>query len=435
MFCLSIFRPRAGARAHGIYRAASLIVPICLLLASGGGQKAWGQTNWTRWRGPEGTGHTQQKLPVEWDVEDVAWRVELPGRGQSSPIVWEDRIFLTSSEEGGGQRVILCLDRADGRMLWKQVAWTGDPEKVHEMNPWASATCATDGERVVAFFGHGGLHCYDVEGNKLWSRELGDFAGPWGTAASPIIVDDLVVQNCDADDSSFLIALNKETGAEVWRTERQAIRGWSTPIVIEHDGRREIVLNGHYGVNAYDPATGKELWFCKGSIGRGTPTVAPYRDLLISVCGRTGGEMIAVRMGGEGDVSQSHEVWRVPRRGSRDLPSPTVVDKYLMVISFRPGLGSCYDAASGKQLWKSRLSGEFCASPIVSNGLLYVPNEDGETFVIRPGDSLQIVARNRVNSTPDEIFRASLAPSDGQLLLRSDRALYCIGRRSTPASE
>ncbi len=428
-------RPHVGGRCHAISRAASLIVPICLLLASAGVETAQAQTNWPRWRGPDGTGHTSQKLPVQWSERDVVWRVELPGRGQSSPIVWGDRIFLTSSEDGGRRRLVLCLDRGDGHLLWKRAAWEGAPEKVHEMNPWASATCATDGERVVAFFGHGGLHCYDVEGNKLWSRELGDFAGPWGTAASPIIVDDLVVQNCDADESSFLIALNKETGAEVWRTERQAIRGWSTPIVIEHDGRREIVLNGHHGVNAYDPLTGKELWFCKGSIGRGTPTVAPYRDLLISVCGRTGGEMIAVRMGGEGDISQSHEAWRVPRRGSRDLPSPTVIDDYLMVISFRPGLGSCYDAASGKELWKARLSGEFCASPIVADGLLYVPNEEGETFVIRPGDSLQIVARNRVNSTPDEIFRASLAPSDGQLLLRSDRALYCIGKRPAQASE
>ncbi|MCO6454141.1 MAG: DUF1080 domain-containing protein [Pirellulaceae bacterium] len=392
------------------------------------------QTNWPRWRGPEGTGHTDQQLPVEWTADDVQWRTELPGVGQSSPVVWGDRVFLTASEEKGRQRIVMCLDRTDGKLLWQHVAWTGDPETTHAMNPWASASCATDGQHVAAFFGRGGLHCYDFEGNKLWSRELGNFEGPWGTASSPVIVDDLVIQTCDADDQAFMIGLNVQTGAEVWRTPRQPMRGWSTPILVQRDGRRELIVNGHYGINAYDPATGKDLWFCQGSTGRGTPTVAPFEDLVISVCGRPG-EMVACRMGGNGDVSQSHEAWRVPRRGGRDLPSPTVVGKYLMVISFRPGIASCYDAASGKELWKERLAGEFSASPIVSRGLIYIPSEQGETCVIRPGERLDVVARNRVNNQPDEIFRASLAPSDGQLLLRSDSALYCIGKPAEQKSD
>ncbi len=407
--------------------ARLLPVWTVLLLVASQAVNLAAETNWTRWRGPQGNGHTDQKLPVQWSEQDVVWRTDLPGRGQSSPVVWGDRIFLTAALEDGRERVVLCLNRKDGRILWQKTAWTGSPEKTHAMNPWASATCATDGQRVVAFFGKGGLHCYDMEGNKLWSRDLGSFEGPWGTAASPIIVGDLVIQNCDADETAYLLGVDKQTGADVWRTPREAVRGWSTPIVVENNGRTELVVNGHVGINAYDPQSGKELWFCKGSTGRGTPTLAAYKDILISVCGRPG-EMVAVRGGGQGDVSGTHEAWRTARRGGRDLPSPTVVGDHLMVLSFRPGIASCYDAASGNELWKERLAGEFSASPIVANGMLFIPNEQGETFVIRPGEKLDVVARNRVNSKPEEIFRASLAPSDGQLLLRSDRALYCIGK-------
>ncbi len=395
---------------------------------------AFGQAepHWPGWRGPQGTGHSDAtELPVTWTDKHLVWKTQLVGSGQSSPVVWGDRIFLTSSTEQGRQRHVMCLQRSNGRRLWDKVAWTGEPEKTHAMNQFASATCATDGERVVAFFGKGGIHCYDFEGTHLWSRDLGEFVGPWGAAASPIIVGDVVVQNCDADEDAFIIGLNKKTGETVWKTPREDLRGWCSPIVINSGARQELVVNGERGVNAYDPLTGKPLWFCRGDRGRGTPTVVPYRDLLIAVAGRPG-DMIAVRSGGNGTVNATHEVWRTTRRGGRDLPSPIVVGDYLVVFDLRPGRATCYDAASGKQLDQIRLSGGFSASPIAAGGLIYIPNEDGDVFVVKPGAKLEIVAENRLAVGSDEVFRASLTPNHGQVLCRSDKVLYCIGGK--PAS-
>ncbi len=388
--------------------------------------------NWPQWRGPQGDGHSgEMNLPVEWDASDVAWRADLKGLGHSSPVIWGERIFLTSALDGGRQRLVMCLDRRNGRVLWEQVAWTGEPEPTHNMNMHASATCATDGERIVAFFGRGGgLHCFDMNGTPLWSRDLGQFEGPWGTAASPIIVGDLVIQNCDAENEAFLLAVDKRTGADVWRTPREKLRGWSTPIVIDTGVRREIVLNGERGVDAYDPATGKHLWFCRGDTGRGTPTVVPFKDMLIAVNGRPG-DMIAVRPGGNGTVNGSHEVWRTPRRAGRDLPSPIVVGEYLFVVNLKPGIASCYDAATGTELSKLRLDGNFSASPIAANGLVYIPSEEGNVYVLKLGKELQVVSRNSIGPDDEEIFRASLTPCDGQIFCRSDRVLYCIGKRPT----
>ena len=189
------------------------------------------------------------------------------------------------------------------------------------------------------------------------------------------------------------------------------------------------MLNGERGIDAYDPVTGKHLWFCRGDKGRGTPTVVPYKGLLIAVAGRPG-DMVAVRPGGEGTVNNTHEVWRTTRRGGRDLPSPIVVGDFLFVANLRPGTGTCYDAGSGKELCVERLGGNFSATPITAGGLIYLPSESGETLVIRPGKTMEIVARNEVGAGAGEIFRASLTPCDGQLFCRSNRVLYCIGKGS-----
>lgn len=385
------------------------------------------ETNWPAWRGPLGTGASEQTdLPVTWSDSNIRWKTSLPGRGQSSPIVWEGNIFLTSAAPDGTQRIVMGLDRATGGLLWQDVAWTGEPEPTHKMNQFASATCVTDGEVVVAFFGRGGIHGYDLAGKKLWSRDLGMFEGPWGTAASPIIVGDLVIQNCDAEDKASIVGLDKRTGKTVWETPREKLRGWSTPLLVQTPERTEIAVNGETGVSAYDPATGKELWYCKGDRGRGTPTVTRYEDLLIAVSGRPG-DMWAMRPGGSGNVNGTHEVWRTNRKAGRDLPSPMVIGKYLLVVSLQPGLATCYDAASGKELDKIRLEGNFSASPISANGLAYIPSEAGEVYVLEPGDKLKVVAKNQLAAGNEEIFRASITPTRGELLIRSDRVLYCVG--------
>jgi len=379
--------------------------------------------NWPQWRGPAGTGAVaEDKVPVKWSAADVQFRVELPGRGQSSPVIWGDKIFLTAASEKG-DRMVMCLSRKDGSTLWQKTVSKGKTEELHKMNTWASATCATDGKHVAAFFGRGGLHCFNVDGELLWSKDLGEFAGPWGTGASPIMVGDLVVQNCDADNAAFLVAFDKHSGKEVWRTGRPVVRGWSTPVLIEAAGRKELVMNGHTGVTGYDPETGKQLWFCKGDNGRGTPTVTPAAGLMVAVAGRPG-DMVAVKAGGAGNVK---EVWRTPRRSGRDLPSPAAVGDFLFVANMR-GIGSIYDARTGQLLNTMRLTGNYSASPVVAGGLIYQPEETGDVVVIKAGKQPEIVARNSVNAEDNESFRASLAVVDGQIFMRSTHALYCVGK-------
>jgi outer membrane protein assembly factor BamB len=350
--------------------------------------------------------------------------VPVKGIGQSSPIVWDNRIFLTSALEAGRQRVVSCFDARDGRLLWEHVAWTGEPEDSHEMNGWASASCATDGEVVVAFFGKGGLHTYTLDGKHLWSRDLGTFECPWGTAACPVIVGDLVIQNGDSDVNAFIMGLDRLTSKTIWTTPRFNSRGWSTPILIEAAGRRELVVNGHNGVTAYDPANGKELWFCKSFNCRGEPTITPAGDVLCAVNG-LGGDIYAVRPGGKGDVTEARMAWHTPRRGGRDTPSPIAIDRYIVVVDIK-GVATCYDSESGKELWKGRIRDAIASSPVAAGGLAYFQDQRGETVVLKPGPKLEVVARNSLGNSGDEMFRASLTPVGDKFFARSNTALYCI---------
>lgn len=391
--------------------------------------------DWSGWRGPLQNGHSSEtSLPIEWGADSVVWKTPLPGKGQSSPVIAGDRIFLTAALDSGRQRVVMCLDRNDGKLLWSNVAWKGDPEVSHIMNGWASATCATDGELVYAFFGKGGgLVCYSCDGQQLWQKDLGVFEGPWGTAACPVLFGDLVIQNGDADANAFIAAFDRKTGEEVWRTKREDARGWSTPILIKANGRDELVLNGHHGVRAYNPNSGKELWFCKGFAGRGSPTVTPAGNLLHVVCGLNG-DTYAVRPGGSGDVTATHLAWHSPRKTARDLPSPIVIDQQSLVMDMRRATIASYDIGTGKEKWRRRLGdaavlGQFCATPVSWNGLAFFVAESGKTYVVRAGEDMEIVAVNDIKPDDSEIFRASITPGEGRIFLRSDQFLYCIGQR------
>jgi len=407
-----------------------LVWATCVLSST---QFVSGESNWTGWRGPSQNGHTvETNLPVAWNADSVTWKASLKGRGQSSPIIWGERIFLTTATGEGRQRIVFCVDRNDGHIVWEHECWTGDPEKSHVMNGHASASCTTDGERVYAFFGKGGLHCYTVDGKPVWSKDLGEFVvtSGWGTAASPVLVDDMVIQNCDADVDAYLIALDKRTGQEVWKTKREDYRGWNTPVLIEANGRRELIVNGHTGVRAYDPATGEELWFCSAGRGRGTPMATPHHGVLYLLNGLGGHGLYAVRPGGNGDVTASQRLWLAPRR-ARDLPSPILIDHYCLVVPLRGGILTCYDARTGKEVGEPIRMGDaqFAASPIAYNGLALFLAESGVTYVVQPGPQTKVIGENPVGASDDEIFRASITVSEGQLFLRSDRNLYCLGKR------
>jgi outer membrane protein assembly factor BamB len=392
------------------------------------------EPDWSGWRGPTGDGHsTDQNLPSEWSADDVAWKTPLEGEGQSSPCVWGEQIFLTRSDNRGAQRYVFCLNRSTGEKLWEKLAWEGTPEPTHNMNGWASASCTTDGELVFAFFGKGGgLFCYTTQGTKVWEKNLGVFEGPWGTAATPVLYKDLVIQNCDADRDASIIAFNKKTGEQAWKTKREDFRGWSTPVLIEVDGHRELALNSHTGVFGYDPATGTELWFCKGYTGRGSPTVTPGANGLLHVVNGKPGDVFSVKPGGKGDVSLTHKMWHTRRSVGRDLPSPIVLDGQMLVVSMQ-GVICSYDSDTGQELWKGRLPGNFSAAPIAYKGQAFFISEDnGEVFAVKPGPKLEIVARNELTTkdNAEELFRSALIPDEGQLLIRSTRMLYCVGKRA-----
>jgi outer membrane protein assembly factor BamB len=389
------------------------------------------QGEWPSWRGPRGDGQAHHAgLPLRWGPKSIAWKTPLKGIGQSSPIVWGNRIFLTSALDEGRTRIVQCFDARDGRSLWEHQAWKGDPEPIHQLNSWASATCATDGEVVVAFFGRAGLHGYSLDGKPLWSRDLGPFEGPWGVAACPVIAGDLVVQNCDADTDARIVGIHKRTGEIVWSTPRPNFRGWSTPISIEHAARRELIVNGHAGVTSYDPATGRQLWFCKSFNGRGEPTITPVGDLLCAVNGLAG-DIYAIRPGGDGDVTETHRVWHTPRLGGRDIPSPIVIGRFIVVVDTK-GIATCYDSTTGAELWKERLCGPISASPVAVEGMALFLDEAGMTTVLRAGPRLDIVSRNTLEAGAEETFRSSLAAAPGRWFLRSQSVLYAIRQETSP---
>jgi outer membrane protein assembly factor BamB len=404
-------------------------VAVLFLLAPWARSRA-DEFNWPQWRGPSGDGHSAEKgLPLEWDARAIAWRTPLRGRGQSTPVVWGERVFLTFAVDAGRTRLVTCVDRRSGKVLWEKEAWTGTPEPSHAQNGWATATCATDGERVVAFFGKGGLHCYSVEGEPLWSRDLGSFPGEWGTAASPVIVGDLVIQNCDAAGVGSLVAVNKKDGKDAWKAPRTAPErgGWTTPVLVDvGGGKKELVVNGEKAVTSYDPLTGTQLWSCKSFAGRGDPTVTPGNGLVFVVNG-VPGDIYAVRPGGTGDVTKSRMAWHTPRKSGRDEPSPILVGDYLVVASMG-GITTCYKAGDGSELWTERLNGTFSSSPVAVDGKALFQNEAGETYVIEPGPKFKLVTQNTLGAK-GEVFRASLTPCAGQIFTRSDKAIYCVGKK------
>ena len=390
------------------------------------------EENWNQFRGPTGRGHsTAADVPTEWTADSVKWRVELKGTGQSSPVNWADKLFLTSASGDGKERFIFCIDRKTGKTIWEKSVPCANPESAHKMNSRATPTCTVDADSVIAFFGPGGLHCFDHDGNPKWSKDLGAFPGNWGVAASPMIVGDNVIQNTDSEGESQLIAFNTKTGDPAWATKRETKPkgGWSTPVLIETGGKIQLVLNGEFGVRGYDPENGKELWFCKGFNGRGAP-VPDFDGETVFVVNGKPGDVYAVKPDGSGDVTASHMVWHKKRKAGRDLPSPAAVDGFVVVVDMG-GVGACFDAKTGAILWNDRigLKGECAASPLVANGNVYFQNVfGGEVYVIKPGKEMNVVSVNPLGAASDEIFRATLAPIQGDLFARSQTALYCIGK-------
>jgi hypothetical protein len=390
--------------------------------------------NWPAWRGPTGQGTTAEtKLPLKWSAkENVKWKIDLPDAGNSTPIVWGDFVFLTQAADKGKTRSLWCLNRKDGTKVWdKSVAFTGK-EQIHGTNTYCAASPVTDGERVIAFHGSAGLHCYDMKGNVKWSKDLGPCDHIWGSAASPVIHNDLVILNFGPHARSFVVAFKKSDGAEVWRTEEYKgsdyFGTWSTPVIANTGKRTEMVMSWPGVVKGHDLETGKVLWSSKGLEKEGGQDRLTYASPLVSekyvfAAAGYGGAAVAVKTGGAGDVTDTHRLWRASKNPQR-IGSGVIVGDFAYVVN-EPSV-VCIDLRTGKQTWEEKV-GTAWGSIVRANDRLYLTTQNAETrvFAAKP-DAYEELARNKLDGATT---RASIVPSNGDLFVRTYKHLWCIGEK------
>jgi len=417
------------------------------------------ETNWPQFRGP-GAGVVEDKiLPATWSTtENVAWKVEIPGRAWSSPIVWGDKIFVTSAvstgdgeapKKGlylGGNRdkpsdkthrwMVYCLDFHSGRMLWEKTAHTAVPQQpVHIKNTYASETPVTDGKRIYVYFGNVGLFCYDLDGKELWSKQFGSFKTVynWGTAASPVLHEDRLYIVCDNEQQSFVAAFDKTTGEQIWRVGRDEKGNWATPYTWQNQQRTELVIPGKNKTRSYG-LDGKPLWELGGMSSIVIPTPFSGHGLLYIASGYVGDKkrpIFAVRPGASGDItlpagqsSSEFIAWSLPQAGPYN-PSPILYGDYLYVLYDR-GLFGCYNAHTGEEVYPAQRiaagANAFTVSPWANDGRIFCLSEDGDTFVIQAGPEFKLLGTNKL----DEMCMATPATLRGSLIIRTISKLYRI---------
>ena len=388
-----------------------------------------GAKYWPRWRGPSGQGLAAGSgYPDTWSsTQNVLWKTPVPGSGNSSPIVWSDRVFVTTAYEGGRRVSVLAYRRSDGRLLWETDAPEGRTDRgAHYKNGHASATPSTDGERIYVSFGPRGLFALDFSGKILWQRDLGPIQAYHGAAGSPLLYKDRIILYQDQYRDSFIAAFDTRTGQQIWRTPRDANTGWGTPIAIHVAGHDEIIVNSQQRVQAYDPDRGRELWRCSGMSYEVIPTPVVGYGMVFCSSGRAGPTM-AITPGGSGDVSRTHVVWRSPR-GSPFVPSPILYGEQLYMVNDMASIATSLEARTGEAVWQGRLGVArregFSASPVAVDGKVFFTNDEGDTFVLRAGRTFELLHVNHLG----ERTLASPALVDGGWYIRTDRNLYAIGR-------
>ena len=388
-----------------------------------------GARYWPRWRGPSGQGVVTGTGYVDtWSAtQNVVWKTPVPGRGNSSPIVWGDHIFLTTAYEGGRRVSLLAYSRSTGRLLWETAAPAGRTDSgAHYKNGHASATPATDGQRVYVSFGPRGLFAFDFTGKIVWQRDLGSMEAYHGAAGSPLLYKDRIILYQDQYRGSFIAAFDARTGRDMWRTPREASNGWGTPIAVRVGSRDEIIVSSQQQVQAYDPERGRELWRCSGNTYEVIPTPVVGYGMIFCSSGRAG-PTLAIRPGGSGDVTRSHLVWESPR-GSPFVPSPILYGEQLYMVNDMASIVTSLHAQTGKAMFQGRLGVAtregFSASPVAVDGKVFFTNDEGETFVLRAGPTFNLLHVNRIG----EGTLASPALVDGRWYIRTDRNLYAIGK-------
>jgi outer membrane protein assembly factor BamB len=390
---------------------------------------------WPQWRGPLATGAAPEgQPPVRWsETDNVRWKVELPGRGHSTPIVWGQKVFVTSAEpagDGGRLRfLVLALDLATGELLWQRDARQDAPTThSHPDSSWASPSPVTDGEVVCASFGSFGIFCYDLDGQLLWSKDLGDLATrrDFGEGSSPLLAGEALVVNWDHEGDSFIVALDRRTGRELWRHGRDEVTSWSTPLAVEVDGRTQVVVSASGRIRGYDLASGEEIWQAAGMTLNVVPSPVAGDGLVFAASGFRGNALLALELAGaEGDLTGGPRVRWSHDRDTPYVPSPLLYRGILYFLKHNRGILTAVDAAGGEVLYgPERLEGVegAYASPVAAGDRLYVLGRNGATCVLRHGRRLEVLAVNRL----DDRFEASPAVAGDTLLLRGHRFLYAL---------
>jgi outer membrane protein assembly factor BamB len=399
--------------------------------------------NWPAWRGDaSGTGVSKDtNVPLTWTAtENVKWKTALPEAGNSTPIVWGDRVFITQAS--GDRRLVMAFDRKDGRVLWESGPTYTENEPTHKTNTLCSASPTTDGERVYASFGSAGLFAFDFAGKELWRAEHGKVDHEWGYSISPVLSGDLCILANGAGSDWWMAAFDKKTGKQAWRVKAPAVEAtertdgfagrkdgimgsWSTPVIVRAGGKDELVMTWPEKMVAYDPATGRELWRASGMNPLLYTSPMPGDGLIVG-SGGFGGTTIAVKTGGAGDVTGSHRSWQKIRDKQR-IGSGVIKDGHLYILN-TPGTAQCIDLATGEQIWEERVGGsgksQSWSSMVLSGDRIYVLNHSSDTVVLKASPKFEVLA---LNSLKDGTTNSSHAISNGDVFIRTHKHLWCIG--------
>ena len=442
-------------------RKTSLLLSVMLLsLVFVGLVQAQGDAHWPQWRGPFFNGMARGDAPTVWsDTKNIKWKVEIPGRGFSTPVIWGDKIFLTTAVPSGkapeqpqaapspeGRRAgggagplvehkfeVLCLDRKTGKLLWQRTAKVATPHEGYHRayGSFASNSPITDGRYVYAFFGSRGLYAYDFNGKLIWEKDFGvqmKMRLAFGEGAAPLLLKDQLFVVFDHEGGSFMVAVDKRNGKELWRSQREEPSSWSTPLAIDHNGRTEIIVPATNKVRSYDPRNGKVLWESSGLGSNVIPAPVYHNGMVFVMSGHRDPKLMAIKLGQEGDITGSDAIAWSHTRGVAYTTSPVLFDNKLYVVTDN-GMVSAYNAATGEAFYaQTRLpkAANLKASPVGANGKLYIATEDGDVVVLKMGEKFEVIG---VNTLEDQVFIATPVIADGEIFLRGQNTLFCISEK------
>lgn len=411
--------------------------------------------NWHQWRGPLATGEAPLgNPPIHWNEQtNIGWKVAIPGAGSTTPVIWQNRLFLLTAidtnridpslpkpedqpERPFGitfpntyfQFVVLCLDRHTGKELWRQVATEKIPHEGHHGdNNFASASPTTDGQRLYCWFGSQGLFCYDLDGNLLWQKNLGpvEIRRSFGEGSSPVLFQDRLILNRDHEGDSYIVVLDAKDGSEIWRQFRGELSTWNTPLVVAANGRTQVIVNATNRVRSYDLENGELIWECGGQVSNVVPSPVSDGTNVICMSGYRGSAAFAIPLSSTGDVTDSSQIVWSLNQGTPYVPSPALVNGLLYFTQSNNAILTCVDVRTGAVLIeRTRVPGirALYSSPVAAAGRLYLTGRDGETVVLKQGRTFEVLATNQL----DEAIDASPAIVGDSLYLRGKRALYCI---------